>query len=478
MDAKSTQNSKRSYFSIGTIVALNIATVINIYGFPSEAFYGLKSISLYLIAILIFLIPVALISAEFGAMFPKRGGIYTWTSEAFSPRIGMFATWLQWIQSVFFYPLSLTFAAVTFSYIFPDTHISSYLSNNKFYIIGFILIVFWSCTFINLKNKLSNIGKISVWGVWIGIFIPVFLLIAFAIYYMFSGGKIEMETNISNIIPRFDTIDQVVMAVSILLFFSGLEVNGVHVHMMKNPSKDYPKALLLTSLIIGIIYILGTLAIAIIIPSNELNITQSVITALNNYLSYIGFKFFLPIIAGALAFGVLTNTLAWITGPASVLSFIASQGLLPKAIEKNNKNGAPVIILLTQAVIVTALSLIYVISSHVQQGYQMLLQMTNAIYLTMYIIMYASFIRLRYKNKTIERPYKAGKNLIQAWAITLVGLFSAFCCFILSFFPPAQLDISHQRNYIIILFGIYIILILPPIIYILFRKPDNKIKQD
>lgn len=470
MDSQSKNVAKSSFFSIGTIVALNIATVINIYGFPSEAFYGLTSISLYLIAIVVFLIPVALISAEFGAMFPKRGGIYTWTSEAFSPKVGIFATWLQWIQSIFFYPLSLTFAAVTFSYVFPDSHISTYLSNNKFYIIGFILLVFWSCTFINLKNKLSNIGRISVIGVWIGIFIPVFLLIAFSIYYMISGGKIEMNTDFSTIIPRFNTIDQVVMAVSILLFFSGLEVNGVHVHMMKNPSRDYPKALLLTALIIGIIYILGTIAIAIIIPSKELNITQSVITALNNYLSYIGVRFLLPVIAGALAFGVLTNTLAWITGPASVLSYIASQGLLPKSIEKTNKNNAPVVILFTQAFIVTIISFTYVVSSHVQQGYQMLLQMTNAIYLTMYIIMYISFIRLRYKNKTIERPYKAGKSNFQAWILTIVGLTSAACCFVLSFFPPTQLDIAHKTNYIFILFAIYLVLIAPPIIYVVMKK--------
>lgn len=470
MDSQSKNVAKSSFFSIGTIVALNIATVINIYGFPSEAFYGLTSISLYLIAIVIFLIPVALISAEFGAMFPKRGGIYTWTSEAFSPKVGIFATWLQWIQSVFFYPLSLTFAAVTFSYIFPDSSISGYLSNNKFYIIGFILIIFWACTLINLKNKLSNIGKISVIGVWVGIFIPVFLLIAFSIYYMISGGHIEMSTDLSSAIPHFHTIDQVVMAVSILLFFSGLEVNGVHVHMMKNPSRDYPKALLFTSLIIGVIYILGTLAIAIIIPSKELNITQSVISALSSYLSYINIRFILPVIAGALAFGVLTNTLAWITGPASVISYISTLGYLPKAVEKTNKNNAPVVILIAQAVIVTIISFIYVISSHVQQGYQMLLQMTNAIYLTMYIIMYISFIRLRYKNKTIDRPYKAGKTLFQAWGITLIGLTSAVYCFILSFFPPAQLDITHQRNYILILFGIYIALILPPVIYIMYRR--------
>ncbi len=470
MSDPSNKIAKSSYFSIGTLVALNIATVINIYGFPSEAFYGLTSISLYLIAIVVFLIPIALISAEFGAMFPGRGGVFTWTSEAFSPKVGIVASWLQWIQSVFFYPLSLTFAAVTFSYIFPNPDFAQHLSNNKFYIIGFILVVFWLCTLINVKNRLTNIGKISVVGVWIGIFIPVSILIFFSIYYMFSGGHIEMNTDISQVVPHFNTIDQVVMAVSILLFFSGLEVNGVHVHMMKNPSRDYPKALFWTSLIIAIIYILGTIAIAVVIPSKDLNITQSVIAALGKYFSYIGVKLLLPVVAAALAFGVLTNTLAWITGPASVLSYIASQNYLPKVVEKKNKNNAPIVILLAQAIIVTGLSLIYVISSHVQQGYQMLLQMTNAIYLTMYVIMYVSFIRLRYKNKTIDRPYKAGKNIFQAWVITLIGLCSALCCFVLSFFPPSQLDISHQRNYFLILIGIYSLLILPPIVYIYIKR--------
>ena len=209
------------------------------------------------------------------------------------------------------------------------------------------------------------------------------------------------------------------MAVSIMLFFSGLEVNGVHVHMMKNASRDYPKALFLTCLIIGLIYILGTLSIAVIIPSDQLNITQSVVVAFKEYFSLIGIRPFVCVIAAALTLGVVANTIAWITGPASVIQYIASLGYLPKIVNKTNKKGAPVTILITQASIVTVLSFIYVVASHVQQGYQMLLQMTNAIYLTMYIIMYISFIRLRYKGKNISRPFKAGKNIFIAWFISL-----------------------------------------------------------
>lgn len=466
---------KTIFFSIGTIVAMNVATVINIYGFPSEAFYGLTSISLYGIALLVFLVPVALVSAELGAMYAQEGGIYVWVSKAFDYKVGIVATWLQWVQSVFFYPLSLTFAAVTFSYAIPDSTISSYVSNDKFYIITFILIVFWLCTFVGTRG-LKHIGRVSFYGVWIGIIIPVFLLIAFGVYYAFSGGHVDMNTEPSTLVPHFHNMDQIVMAVSIMLFFSGLEVNGAHVYMMKKPATEYPKALLLTCIIIGVIYILGTLSVSTIIPSGQLSITQSVIVAFKNYFSYTGVKILLPIIAVALTFGVVANSLTWITGPASVLKYIASQGYLPSIVQKNNKHGAPIFILVSQAVVVTILVCIYALSAKVQQGYQMLLQMTNAIYLTMYVILFVSFIKLRYKDKQTPRPFMAGKNLVVAWIIVLVGLIAAIFSFILCFFPPAQLNISDKGGYVGILFAIYLILILPPVAYVIFRKKRNSVE--
>ncbi|MCD7940383.1 MAG: amino acid permease [Bacteroides intestinalis] len=46
--------------------------------------------------------PVALVSAELGAMYAREeGGIYVWVSKAFNYKTGILATWLQWVQSVF-----------------------------------------------------------------------------------------------------------------------------------------------------------------------------------------------------------------------------------------------------------------------------------------------------------------------------------------------------------------------------------------
>lgn len=469
MGANNQPAKKSVYFSIATIVAMNIAIIINIYGFPSEAFYGLTSISLYGIALIIFLIPVALVSAELGSMFAGQGGIFQWVSNAFGYRPAIVATWLQWVQSIFFYPISLTFAAVTFSYVFPDSIVGE-LATNKVYIIAFVLVVFWFCTLAGTRG-LKHIGKLSSLGVWIGIVVPVALLIAFGIYYIIAGGKIEMDTSAASLIPKFRTMDDVVMAASILLFFSGLEVNGVHVYMMKDPGKGYPKALFWTCVVIGIIYILGTLSVAVIIPSGDLSITQSVIVAFKHYLGFSHLSRVLPFIAIALAFGVVANSITWITGPASVMKYIADNGYLPKVVAKENKHGAPLFILISQGVIVSVIVFVYALSPQVQQGYQMLMQMTNAIYLTMYVILFVAFLRLRYKERAKPRPFRVGKGNFLAWVVGIVGILGAAGTFVLCFFPPAQLDISKQPAYIGTVAVIYACLILPPVLYVIFHKP-------
>ena len=199
---------------------------------------------------------------------------------------------------------------------------------------------------------------------------------------------------------------------------------------------------------------------------------QSVITALKEYLTFAGIKLMVPVLSVALVFGVLANTQTWICGPSSAINYIAKHGHLPEIVKRQNKNGAPTTILGAQAVIVTIICLIYVFAPKVQQGYQMLLQITNAIYLTMYLILFTSFLKLRYKQKNISRPFKAGKNMFQAWCIALLGILSVALSFILCFFPPSQLGIAHKRIYIAILVCIYIILVLPPILYRYKKKND------
>lgn len=452
-------------------MALNTITVINIYGFPSEAEYGFASISLYLLAIVFYLVPVALVSAEMGSTFHQDGGVYTWVSNAFSDHVGIFAIWLQWIQSVLFYPLSLTFIAVTFSYILPKD-MATDLANNKLYVIVTVLLIFWGCTLLSSKG-LRNMSLFSEIGTWIGLYAPITLLVILAIFYVWEKGPLAMPIDHITLWPDFSSLQQGVLAANIMLYFSGLEVNGAHVQQLKDPSRNYPKALFFTCLVIALVFILGTISVAIIIPKNQINITQSVVVAFSKYLHFFDLPILLPIVILALTLSAITNTLTWITGPATVLRYAAQQGLFPRFLAQENKHGAPIAILISQAIIVTILVLVYMFPSQIQQGYQMLLQVTNALYMSMYVLMFLSFIRLRYTRPQMIRPFKAG-NLAIAWIITCVGLLAVGTTLTLTFLPPAQ--IGHSPSYyVLIMLMSFLTIVCIPFFFLLGKKTPPSI---
>ena len=113
---------------------MNVTAVVSLRGLPAEAEYGLSSAFYYLFAALVFLIPTALVAAELAAMFAdKQGGVFRWVGEAFGPRAGFLAIWLQWIESTIWYPTVLTFGAVSFAFIGMNDASDAVLASNKIF---------------------------------------------------------------------------------------------------------------------------------------------------------------------------------------------------------------------------------------------------------------------------------------------------------------------------------------------------------
>ena len=118
METQKTNTGKAFKLSVATLAIRKITAVVSLRGLPAEAIYGLSSAFYYLFAAVVFLIPTALVAAELAAMFSdKQGGVFRWVGEAFGPRTGFLAIWLQWIESTIWYPTVLTFGAVSLAFI-------------------------------------------------------------------------------------------------------------------------------------------------------------------------------------------------------------------------------------------------------------------------------------------------------------------------------------------------------------------------
>ena len=465
---------KATKLSVATLAIMNVTAVVSLRGLPAEAEYGVSSAFYYLFAAIVFLIPTALVAAELAAMFSdKQGGVFRWVGEAFGKRMGFLAIWLQWVESTIWYPTVLTFGAVSLAFIGMNHAYDMTLASNRLYTLVVVLAIYWLATFISLKG-MSWVGKVSKFGGLVGTIIPAGLLVILAIVYLVSGGTSQMDFH-GSFFPDLTNFNNLVLASSIFLFYAGMEMGGIHVKEVDNPSKNYPKAVLIGSLVTVLIFVLGTFSLGIIIPKEDINLTQSLLVGFDRYFAFIKASWLSPIIAIALAFGVLAGVLTWVAGPSKGIFAVGRAGYLPPFFQKTNKIGVQRNILLIQGAIVTLLGLLFVVMPSVQSFYQILSQLTVLLYLIMYLLMFAAAIYLRYNMKDLARPFRIGsKGNGLMWIIGGLGFLGSLLAFILSFIPPGQIAVgSNAMWYSVLVIGCIVVVVAPLIIYAM-RKPSWK----
>jgi len=468
------QISKTAKLSVATLAIMNVTAVVSLRGLPAEAEYGLSSAFYYLFAAIVFLIPTALVAAELAAMFAdKQGGVFRWVGEAFGKRMGFLAIWLQWVESTIWYPTVLTFGAVSLAFIGMNDAHDMALASNRLYTLVVVLAIYWLATFISLKG-MSWVGKVSKIGGLVGTIIPAGLLVVLAIVYLVSGGHSQLDFK-GDFFPDFSNFNNLVLASSIFLFYAGMEMGGIHVKDVDNPSVNYPKAVFIGSFITVLIFVLGTFSLGIIIPKSEINLTQSLLVGFDRYFDFIRASWLSPIIAIALAFGVLAGVLTWVAGPSKGIFAVGRAGYLPPFFQKTNSIGVQKNILFIQGGIVTLLGLLFVVMPSVQSFYQILSQLTVLLYLIMYLLMFAAAIYLRYNMKKANRPFRIGsKGNGLMWLIAGVGFLGSLLAFVLSFIPPGQIAVgSNAIWYSVLVIGCIVVVAAPLIIYAM-RKPSWK----
>jgi putative glutamate/gamma-aminobutyrate antiporter len=458
--------------SMITLAIMNVTTIASLRGLPSQAEYGLTSVFYYIFAALVFLIPTALVAAELAAAFPKQGGVFRWVGEAFGPRWGFAAIYYQWQAIVIWFPTVLIYGAVALAYIWWPQSFDTALAGNKIYTIVVLLAVYWFVTLFTFRG-MSASSRLSSLGGLFGTIIPAGILIVLGLVYVAMGKPIQMPLN-TGVVPDFTHFQNMVLAAGVFLFFAGMEMQAVHVKQLKNPSRDYPLSVFVATILVILIFVLGTLAVGVVIPHNAINLNQSLLIAYDDLWGAIGLPWLGNVMAILLAFGVLGQASVILSGPSTGLLAVGKAGYLPHILQKVNAHEMPVAILLLQGLIVTALCAALVVLPSVQSAYQILSQLAVIIYLFMYLIMYVAAIRLRYAQPDMPRPFKIPGGNIGMWIVGIVGLLGALIALVFSFIPPAQIKTGSPVIYIgSLLVGSIIFLAVPLLIYA-FHKPTWK----
>ena len=461
---------QKAQITIGALAVMNIVAVVSLRGLPSEAEYGLSSVFYYVFAAVVFLVPVSIVAAELATGWPETGGVFRWVGEAFGPRWAFLAMFMLFIEVTIWFPTVLTFGAVSLAYTGDNQNLDAQLAGNKLFVLAVVLVVYWLATFIAFRGA-AAFSKVSQWGGIIGTIIPAVILIVLGFSYFFAGNTPQIQMGWGELLPDFGNFSNVVLAASIFLFYAGMEMNAIHVKEVKNPTRDYPIAVLIAAAGTVIIFVLGTLAIAFVVPQADINLTQSLLTSYNDMFEWAGIGWAGPVVAAMLLIGVLAGVVTWVAGPSTGMLAVAKAGYLPRFWQHTNKHGMGTHILFFQAFVVTGLGLVYVVLPSVQAAYQILSQLTVILYLIMYMLMFASAIYLRYSQPNRPRPYRVPGGDVGMWIVAGVGFLGALMAFSFSFIPPAQIAVGSPAVYVGILVGGAVLMVLLPFVIYAFRKP-------
>lgn len=449
-----------AFMSVLQLAMLTVVVVASLRSLPAIATYGLGSVTLFVIPAILFLVPTALVAAELATGW--KGGVFTWAREAFGERVGFVAIWLQWIQNVVWYPTQIAFIAASLSFVVSDQRLAS----NGVYTAIVILVLYWGSTLITLAGG-NLFAKVGSWSGIFGTILPAVLLIVFGVVWLATGERSETSLEASAVIPPWTGIASIVLIVSNVLAYAGMEVNAVHANDLKNPGRGFPRSIAVATVLILLVFILPTIAISVAVPKKELGVTNGINLAFEQFFDHWGMGWGTPVISLLIALGAFASVVSWIAGPSRGLLAAARTGLLPPTLQRRNKAGVQSGILAVQGGIVTLLALLFVLVPNGNTAFIALVDMAAALYLIMYMIMFAAAIKLRRSQPDVVRTYRTPAMKLVAG----VGFVACAVAFVLAFIRPSGFTGLSEVAYPLVVAAVVVVLGGPPLLFYARRRP-------
>ncbi|HRE30706.1 MAG TPA: APC family permease, partial [Candidatus Berkiella sp.] len=337
----------------------------------------------YIAAALFFFIPSALVCAELATAWPEAIGIFGWVARAFGQRIGFFAQWMNWMFSIASFPTVLTFLAAVIAYIIDPA-----LAHNKTFMFWTIIGIFWALTLINFLSMKTS-ARLSTIGALLGTVIPGLLIIVLAAVWICLGKPIEIAFTKEALIPEL-SLGNVVFLSAVVLGLAGMEMSAFYANETENPKRVYPKAILLSTILILGISILGSLSMAIVVP--KISIVSGVMQVFNVFFTDFNMAYAVKIIAIMAIIGSFAGNNTWIIGPAKGLHHSLMTGFMPSWLSKKNKQQQPIAILLSQAILGTLLATAFFLMPSVDVAFWLVTTITTQFAMAMYVLVFAAAI--------------------------------------------------------------------------------------
>lgn len=435
------------------VVAMNIVAVVGLRWIARSARVGAPSVSLWILACVVFFVPLALALIELSSRHPEQGGIYAWVRRAFGPLHGYIAGWCMWVNNLFYFPSLLLFAAANAALVLGPS--GENLAENRVYSVVFVIGFLWFCTALNVMGLgagrwLQHLGSVATW------IPPLLLIVCGAVAFATFGSATSFAP--SELVPRGDRLTTMSLWSSMCFAFSGIEIASMVGQEVKNPRRTIPLGIILSGIAVTAIYILSSASVLVAVPASELAELSGIADAVDLTTGRLGLAG-MGALTGLLLFvGAIGGTSSWVAGSARVPFAAGVDAVLPPAFARlHERYRTPHVALVVQGLAATLLFLASVFVSlwdeqtSVQGAYDILVNLTILIYFVPYLYLFAAWIRLRLAASPGVPDADAVTipgGIAGVWAAAGCGFLATLLAIGLVFVPPPGTEnvVNYEAN--------------------------------
>lgn len=434
-------NIKGKYISWPTLAMMAFVTVIGLedimYNFQNQ---GMAVITSWILMMFLYVVPYALIVGHLGSVFNKEGGgLSSWVRATDGEFLGYFTAWTYWAASIPYVVDTANCLLVDVGWGLTGTdefENPKFLSTAMFTAITFAIFIVLTLIEHKFSDSMEVLSNIGGWAMFI--MTILFVLLAFAGLAK-SGGKTATPFTWKTIVPKFDlkyfsTVGMLIYAVN------GSELVAPYVTRMKDPKREFPKAMIVLAVMTCFLTIFGSIALGIYIDANhmpndlKMNGEYYVFGAMGkqfgvgNLLVYIyaWSSFFYNVALLSVLLDAMTRMLISDTGDK----------YMPKFLKKTNKDGLPINGYILTVFLSGFIMVLGIFLPDMNDIFNWLLNLNGIISPAVTCWIFYSFMKVRGKNsKKYPSVYRYIKNDTFAWWVGFALLAVTAVATVLGFMP-------------------------------------------
>lgn len=268
---------------------------------------------------------LASVFAELCSKFPKTGGPHAYVRQAFGDIPAFFTGWTYWLVSWVSSSVVVIAAIACLSPFFGDNQSALLYLFLEIGLLAIIMVI--NCKSVELSGRIEFV-------------LTLLKFVPFAVVPVLLLSSFDMNNIVMSDAYKNTSCLEMIATVTALAFwgFIGVECATTPADAVHNPSKTIPRAIILGTACVAIIYFINNVAIIGVVPQRILANSKAPYVDAINIVFGKNSSCLIAVITSIVCIGTLN---AWVLTSAQISLGLAQDRLLPQVFANKNKNDAP-----------------------------------------------------------------------------------------------------------------------------------------